>query len=710
MESQHGKTVQRRGLSHANRAAPYPCPPLATDSQSHGFAAHQHRHRDSGPYGVHAPRDELTSRIPAAGCASVDPAAVASSSFSNDLPTSFEAGQHEGMLAEDGAERGVGVCGSAESSAVGSESTVGNTGPRADTASCSSDDRVQESRESSAGLPQVPRTVSSGEKGSVREPQERILSFKENGQVGDDGQGQDCVADVSASDRQCVSPSESLSVSSPSSDPPSTSPAACRISRSPDRGTSRTLGATTRQEEAVPASAAPSVPHVPVDPGDTSSMSPVLLPSSPHEIAPPSEFLEPPVTSSAAAGGEEEDCVLLPPPLSPTSARFSPEDAEELRRLLLLERKMHSASVPLLPRGVGQRSRRASRLLRGWGGHEGEELSHKPSDAEERRRAVLSSSPSVSMLSCSSPVSVSPASAQPRSAFTGKSYSGAGSGTSGGLLTDLDIARLLSRRLRITCARANKKGGGGAGGPPGPPSPPASAGPQSGQQQQPHSSSNSGSTGGGGGGLHVVVPNVCGTRVSLFSDRMVMKKGNVDVGTEVANSSMGIAGGGLGWGGRGGGRKRKRAAALLDQLQILRCVNCGEIARGGYKFGDYVICRCCGENNFAVVQEWSPGAERSLLLGAGGGGGAVNETLHRYHHHHHQSMIGNGGRCKRELEREEREECEVEQEQDRGGEPQLMAADESSEEEEDSAQGVIFQPFGGGDRVMKERARIMRGL
>lgn len=212
--------------------------------------------------------------------------------------------------------------------------------------------------------------------------------------------------------------------------------------------------------------------------------------------------------------------------------------------------------------------------------------------------------------------------------------------------------------------------------------------------------------------MHVVVPSVCGTRVGLFSERMMIKKGNVDVGAEVPGSAIGVGGGGsLGWGDvevfrRGAAsRKRKRAAALLDQLQILRCVNCGEIARGGYKFGDYVICRCCGENNFAVVQEWSPGAERSLLLGAGGGGGAVAETLHRYHHH--QTVVGSGGRCKREPEREEREEREVTEEQDRGGEPQLMAAESSGEEEDATPQ--VFFPF-DPNRVLKEKARRMRGL
>ncbi|CBZ55221.1 conserved hypothetical protein [Neospora caninum Liverpool] len=73
------------------------------------------------------------------------------------------------------------------------------------------------------------------------------------------------------------------------------------------------------------------------------------------------------------------------------------------------------------------------------------------------------------------------------------------------------------------------------------------------------------------------------------------------------------------------GRKRKRAAALLDKLQILKCLNCGEVARGGYKFGDYVICRCCGENNFVVVREWSPSGE-ATSVGRPGDRGQVAGT------------------------------------------------------------------------------------
>ncbi|PHJ22500.1 hypothetical protein CSUI_003653 [Cystoisospora suis] len=51
---------------------------------------------------------------------------------------------------------------------------------------------------------------------------------------------------------------------------------------------------------------------------------------------------------SDVSGGHVQPSFL---PLCGNKPRwFSPEDAEQLRRLLLLERKMHSAPVPLLPR------------------------------------------------------------------------------------------------------------------------------------------------------------------------------------------------------------------------------------------------------------------------------------------------------------------------------------------------------------------------
>lgn len=55
--------------------------------------------------------------------------------------------------------------------------------------------------------------------------------------------------------------------------------------------------------------------------------------------------------------------------------------------------------------------------------------------------------------------------------------------------------------------------------------------------------------------------------------------------------------------------KRKRSVAGLDVRVVLKCPGCQKIMGGGYKFGDYVQCSNCGENEFIVVREWSPGRD-----------------------------------------------------------------------------------------------------
>eukprot|EP00922_Rhytidocystis_sp_ex-Travisia-forbesii_P071446 GHVS01106619.1.p1 GENE.GHVS01106619.1~~GHVS01106619.1.p1 ORF type:complete len:259 (-),score=75.34 GHVS01106619.1:1608-2384(-) len=76
------------------------------------------------------------------------------------------------------------------------------------------------------------------------------------------------------------------------------------------------------------------------------------------------------------------------------------------------------------------------------------------------------------------------------------------------------------------------------------------------------------------------------------------------------------------------GRKRKRAASRLDTRQVLRCVMCGCVEIGGYKYGDYVQCSSCGNSDFRVVREWLKGKDGvgrggGVMRGGGGSGGRV---------------------------------------------------------------------------------------
>ncbi|KAF8820805.1 hypothetical protein IE077_000410 [Cardiosporidium cionae] len=64
-------------------------------------------------------------------------------------------------------------------------------------------------------------------------------------------------------------------------------------------------------------------------------------------------------------------------------------------------------------------------------------------------------------------------------------------------------------------------------------------------------------------------------------------------------------------------RKRKRAVARLDRRQILECLTCRRIEIGGYKFGDYVVCSNCGNNDFVSVREWSPSRDGCGLRPSG---------------------------------------------------------------------------------------------
>eukprot|EP01071_Lankesteria_metandrocarpae_P000399 Lankesteria_metandrocarpae@DN1053_c0_g1_i1.p1 len=52
--------------------------------------------------------------------------------------------------------------------------------------------------------------------------------------------------------------------------------------------------------------------------------------------------------------------------------------------------------------------------------------------------------------------------------------------------------------------------------------------------------------------------------------------------------------------------KRKRSAAGLDRLVVIRCKGCHIPLRGAFKFGDYVECKRCGGSGFAAVRRWSP--------------------------------------------------------------------------------------------------------
>lgn len=70
--------------------------------------------------------------------------------------------------------------------------------------------------------------------------------------------------------------------------------------------------------------------------------------------------------------------------------------------------------------------------------------------------------------------------------------------------------------------------------------------------------------------------------------------------------------------------KRKRSVAGLDLRVVLKCHGCHTIMGGGYKFGDYVQCTNCGENEFIVIKEWSPNRENRT---SNNGSGCVNWSI-----------------------------------------------------------------------------------
>ncbi|PFH34259.1 hypothetical protein BESB_074110 [Besnoitia besnoiti] len=339
--------------------------------------------------------------------------------------------------------------------------------------------------------------------------------------------------------------------------------------------------------------------------------SPVLLPSSPR-----SSCLSSLASALAASLSLSDAHASAPGEVAAAALPALLPHAEDVRRMLLLKAQASSLSVssPLLPPRV---ARLRSPPLR---------ASARRDASDDPRYARGSTAPFAASSSfstlpprcldvplgreapeaCSLPLAASsvPSSAAPASAAGGVS-----------VLSDRDVARLLSRRLRIT-TRAQRKSSLVANSHHAACCAPARA-----------------AAGHGGAGVR-------GAEAELgrFADGLPQMNSTERVASSFlawsaaarsTTTALDVSGGEL----LRRGRKRKRAAALLDKLQILRCLNCGEVARGGYKFGDYVICCCCGENNFAVVREWSPGGEATTVGGdrgqagapaTGVGGGAVS--------------------------------------------------------------------------------------